>query len=317
MTPRNRLLFIGGWGRSGSTLVDRLLGQVPGVFSAGEVREVWERGCLQDRPCGCGTPFHDCEVWREVGQVAFGGWEAVDLDEVMRLRLTLDRPWMIPPIASRWRWASLERRVGRYTEILRALYGAVFQVTGAEVIVDSSNIPSHALLLREVSEIDLRVLHLIRDSRGVAHSWQKVVEKKVTTGDPQYLPRFGPLGSSARWLVYNAQTSALARLSVPYRRLLYEDLMIRPLQRTREILEFAGLSVPDERLPFIAPDEVRLEPNHTVDGNPIRFSTGSTRLRMDEEWRRKLPSLDRSVVTLATMPGLLRYGYHPFSERNT
>lgn len=317
MIRGSRVLFIGGWGRSGSTLLDRLLGQVPGVFSAGEVREVWERGCLQDRPCGCGKPFHDCEVWSEVGRVAFGGWEALDLDEVLRLRGRLDRPWMVPPIASPWRWATLQESLDRYTEILRELYRGIFQVTGAEVIVDSSNIPSHAFLLREVSDIDLRVLHLIRDSRGVAHSWQKVVEKQVTAGAPQYLPRFGPFASSARWLGYNAETSALARMGVPYRRLRYEDLMARPLAQTRGILRFAGLSVPDESLPFTASDEVRLEPNHTVDGNPIRFSTGSTQLRMDEEWRRKMSSLDRSVVTLATMPGLVRYGYHPFSERST
>jgi hypothetical protein len=52
-----RVLYIGGWGRSGSTLLDLILGQAPGVFSAGEVREIWQSGLVENRPCGCERPF--------------------------------------------------------------------------------------------------------------------------------------------------------------------------------------------------------------------------------------------------------------------
>ena len=93
---RPRLLFIAGWGRSGSTLLDRILGQVPGVFSAGELRDIWRRGALEDRLCGCGSPFRECAVWRKVGEVAFGGWDAIDLVEAQALRDRLDRPWATP-----------------------------------------------------------------------------------------------------------------------------------------------------------------------------------------------------------------------------
>src|SRR6476469_754930 len=58
--PAAPVLFIAGWGRSGSTLLDRMLGQVPGVFSAGELRDIWDRGVREDRLCGCGQPFHEC-----------------------------------------------------------------------------------------------------------------------------------------------------------------------------------------------------------------------------------------------------------------
>ena len=53
-SPRTRVLVIGGWGRCGSTLLDMLLGEIDGFVSAGEVRELWLRGCVEDRPCGCG-----------------------------------------------------------------------------------------------------------------------------------------------------------------------------------------------------------------------------------------------------------------------
>lgn len=314
MIPRRRVLFIGGWGRSGSTLLDRILGQIEGMFSAGEIREIWERGCLQNRPCGCDEPFLDCEIWSEVGRAAFGGWKALEQDEVLRLRFHVDRPWMVPAIVSPWLPSGLRTDVDRYVAILEDLYRGIFEVTGAEVLVDSTKIPSHAYLLRRIPWIDLRVLHLVRDSRGVAYSWQKVVEKRVTSGPTQYLPRYGPLSASIRWLAYNAQTGSLARFGVPYRRLRYEDFLREPRRATERILRFAGLDPASADLPFTARDEVRFASNHTVDGNPIRFATGTMRLHEDDAWRRELPPVDRSLVTLCTLPGLLRYGYHPFDR---
>jgi len=73
-----------------------MLGQVPGVFSAGELRDIWQRGLREDRLCGCGAPFSECDVWRKVGEVAFGGWGELDLGEVQALRERLDRPWSVP-----------------------------------------------------------------------------------------------------------------------------------------------------------------------------------------------------------------------------
>ena len=37
-----RVVYISGWGRSGTTVVDRLLGQLPGFCSVGELRSLWD-----------------------------------------------------------------------------------------------------------------------------------------------------------------------------------------------------------------------------------------------------------------------------------
>ena len=39
-----RVLYVAGAGRSGSTVLANLLGEVPGFVSVGEVRFLWERG---------------------------------------------------------------------------------------------------------------------------------------------------------------------------------------------------------------------------------------------------------------------------------
>ena len=64
---RVRLLYVGGAGRSGSTLLDLLLSEVPGMFAAGEVRYLWNRGVRDNELCGCGQSFLSCPFWSAVG----------------------------------------------------------------------------------------------------------------------------------------------------------------------------------------------------------------------------------------------------------
>jgi hypothetical protein len=54
---------------------------------------------------------------------------------------------------------------------------------------------------------------------------------------------------------------------------------------------------------------VELSPNHTVSGNPSRFTTGAVRIERDDEWIAAQTSEDRWATTALTLPLLLRYGY--------
>jgi Sulfotransferase family len=311
-----RVLYIGGWGRSGSTLLDLILGQAPGVFSAGEVREIWQRGLVENRPCGCERPFRECPFWQAVGEAAFGGWDRIPLPEILRLRYSLDRPWSFPALPLSRVMNSIGTRIQAYTGTLQRLYAAIAEVSGATVIVDSSNLPSHAFLLRAMPGIDLRVIHLVRDSRAVAFSWRKHVEKARSGGPPAALPRYDPGSSSLRWLYYNGLTQTLRQLQVPYTFVRYEDLMDAPRVQAGRLLRHAGLTGNAAEPSYIVGQRVRLEGNHTAEGNPMRFVTGELELRADQAWRRQMPSRDRRVVTALTLPLLSAYGY-PLNGQTT
>ena len=96
---RVRVLYVGGLGRSGSTLMERLVGQLPGVCAVGELVHLWERGVVADERCGCGEPFGRCPFWLQVGKAAFGGWDEVDVSRVAALRARVDRNRFIPALA--------------------------------------------------------------------------------------------------------------------------------------------------------------------------------------------------------------------------
>ena len=79
---RLKILYLLGSSRTGSTLLDNILGEFDGFFSAGEVRFLWRR-LLENRRCGCGQPIGQCEVWGPILQTFLG--PSYDLDEARRI----------------------------------------------------------------------------------------------------------------------------------------------------------------------------------------------------------------------------------------
>jgi hypothetical protein len=309
-----RVLAIGGWGRCGSTVLDMMLGQIDGFVSVGEVREVWLRGCVEDRPCGCGEPFSSCSFWTEVGVEAFGGWSRLDVDDILRVRYRWDRAWGLPRLLSSAGVTSGHGDLARYAATLSRLLRAVAVVAGARVVIDSSKLPTHTLLLRHAPGIDARLVHLVRDSRGVAHSVRKHVAKPVSHGSPTELPRHGAVATSVRYDVYNGAQDVLAgmerRAGRSLLRVRYEDLVADPARWLSTVARHADEEACTD-LPFLdrATRCVTLAANHMVDGNPVRFSDGAVALRLDTAWHQCLHARDRRLVTLMTLPLLARYDY--------
>jgi hypothetical protein len=94
-------------------------------------------------------------------------------------------------------------------------------------------------------------------------------------------------------------------------RVRYEDLVRSPREQVLRVLSAIDEPVTSADLDFISGHSVHLEPTHTVMGNPSRMQSGSTELRVDEEWRRSFPSAQARIVTALTWAGLRRYGYSP------
>jgi Sulfotransferase family len=302
-----KVLYIGGFGRSGSTLVERILGQLPGFCSSGEVVFLWQRGLIDGQLCGCGVPVPECEFWSRVGKTAFGGWDQIDAHEMLDLQKRVDRNRYIPSMVAPKLRPAAQADLDRYTDVLSKLYRAIGEVAGARVVIDASKHASTAFLLRRVPGIDLRVVHLVRDSRGVAYSWTKEVKKpEVTGGDDAFMPQYSPSSSGRQWVAYNLMFDALGLLDKTLI-LRYEALMAEPRKGLERILAHAD--EPSTDFSFLGDGWVDLGCDHTVAGNPMRFHQGRLDLRLDQAWTTKLPERDRKVVTAITWPLQVRYGY--------
>jgi hypothetical protein len=319
MTEQVPVLYIGGHGRSGSTIMAQTLGQIPGFVNVGELWQVWHRGLRENERCGCGHPFYSCEFWRAVGDEAFGGWDNVDVNKMVAFRPYLEGLRYTPHYALAANSGIRSRKISTLLEecgpVLERLYRAIQRVSGARVIVDSSKLSSYAVLLSLLPFANLRVVHLVRDSRAVAYSWQRTKESPAVVGG-RLMPRMSPAKASRRWSLQNYSyglLSGFASLS----RLRYEDFVDDPTFYLAETLSRAGFDVETGSLHDVVHGrEISPSVDHTVSGNPSRFRTGKIELRLDEEWKGRMRSADKNVVTALTAPLLLKYGYLGRGEKS-
>lgn len=308
-----KVLYIAGLGRSGSTVLGNVLGEIEGFFHGGEFNFIWERNLIENRLCGCGAPFDECEVWGSVLKRAFGGMDGTQAREMVRLQSLGTRTRHVPLMLFSWGRRMLASRLEKYLVRLEKLYRTVQESTGSRVIVDSSKLPSYGYVLGMTPGIDLYVVHLIRDPRAAAYSHLK--EPRPDADERTYMYRVNTLKSSLLWDTWNVSSEALWRNSSGrYMRLCYEDFVEKPQRTVEGIL---GMLHEDaRRLPFVGERDARLGVSHTVSGNPNRFRTGQVWLRPDDEWSHRMRPRDKALVTLLTLPLLARYGY-PVVTGNT
>jgi Sulfotransferase family len=301
------VLFVAGAARSGSTLLDRVIGAHEGFFSSGELTYIWQRSFRENHLCGCGTPFHECGFWREVTEDAFGVEPAeVDAEAAEHLKARVDSKWRVPYMALPHA-PHHQPELLAYSELLARLYNAILRVSGARVIVDSSKDPRHGLVLSKLPNIELHVVHLVRDPRGVAFSWKRVRRRPEIHWKAQNMMVKPIWGSASRWTTHNVVAELLSASAASYCRVRYEDFVADPGAAMADIL--APFPWARESDAGIEGNELVLEPMHTMAGNPMRFHTGALKLRLDEEWRRAMPLRERLTVEAATWPLLGRYGY--------
>lgn len=294
------VLYIGGTGRSGSTVLANLLGEADGYVSVGEIRFMWERGLGENRLCGCGEHFSDCAFWQSVLRSAYP-------DGVP------DPATVIPLLQEQTRMRQLPALMAHHDDdalakILTPLYEAIAEVAGASVVIDSSKLPTYASVIDRMPSLDVLMVHLVRDPRAAAFSWKRVKELP-DKGSRRVMERRGVLKSTGLWSVWNSALEWMWRdRPDKYVRVAYEDLVSSPEAQLRLIM--SGLQL--EGAPWQAltgPGTARLSVHHTVAGNPSRMAQGSVTLRLDDEWQQAMPSMDRATVQTLAGPVMHRYGY--------
>ena len=306
-----KILFIAGNGRSGSTLLNVLLGQVPGFFAVGELRRIWDRGLIENRPCGCGLPFQDCPVWDEIFKIAYGGKSQMDALEMIRLR---EKYSQTKHLAGMYlgRDKSENRERKEFVRALGHLYDAIHSHSGCRVIVDASKWPMYARYVEQIPSVQMYVLHLVRDPRACAFSWSRIKEYEPGV----HLPQQNAFRSTAYWVTWNPSISHFwKQKGGRYLFLPYEKFVDDPQSGMRSILAFLGEDA--DSTSFLNGKKVTLHPTHSVAGNIARLTRGELEIKPDHEWETGMSQSSRVLVSAMTWPWLLKYGYVGRSQRTT
>ncbi|HEX4954131.1 MAG TPA: sulfotransferase [Thermoanaerobaculia bacterium] len=301
-----RVIYLAGAGRSGSTWLDTVLGAHPQVVAVGELSKLIPNGWLGAEYCACGKRAPDCPFWTEVRERWLPAAPSSHLATLHAEQLAFERSRHWGRLLAERR--SPSRRFERYREAMLGLYRAVAESAGRPVVVDSSKTPLRALALAGTPGLDLVVVHLVRDARGVAWSYRKSFARDEQAGIQHDIAPQGAGRTALAWILVNLQTEWLRRLlpEGASLRLRYEELMRAPGCELGRLGNLAGLDLGGVAAALERGQELPV--GHTIAGNLLRMK-GSVRLAPDFAWTSRLPPRERAKVERLAGWMLAAYGY--------
>lgn len=272
-----QVLYVAGYSRSGSTMLDMVLGAHPAIVSTGELTYLLADSGNTQRICTCGASYRDCPFWGDWVTGRSSG-EAVAVRRIeSRANLQALRDGRISPV---------DRDL--YYRYARSLTEHALKRSGSTILLDSSKSAKDAagrpIAMLKLAELDVKVLHLTRDPRATVRSYMDKGSNWVLEGyrKARLLESWRPI---LGWTYANRIALDLAADLGPerYLRQSYEDLMIDPAMALDRIGAFAGvdLSVVAAQVldgdAFLAGHNVggnrtRLKPQTVSQGAPIRPS---------------------------------------------
>ena len=286
-----KIVYIMGAGHNGSTILDIAISTHLCLESLGELSKFHRFGLIPDdnRKCACGLPIYDCSFWVQVRQKWADLNGSDNAERYMQLQDRFE--------GSRFGWASLIRNnyipssdFADYMRGTEALYRAVQQTSGSPILVDSSLSPRRAYGLTLNPNIDLYLIHLVRDGRGIIWSLKKPGKKTLTK---KYIP--APSWRTTRyWITSNLQSAlAFNHVQKDKRQIVrYEDFVTNPSEVLEKIASLIGEELFNSAsdLALIHSDQDR----HTVAGNRVRMQK-DIRIKPDFAWMEHLSEKDRKL----------------------
>lgn len=299
--PKIKVLYIAGFERSGSTILNRVLGQIDGFIAWGELRDIWQHGIVENRRCTCGNLFSECSAWQKIFELAFENINEIDPEEILKLQKKT-RSMVLPHYFGFLKDKSFNKRTNPYLMRLEKFYQAIQTTTNSKVIVDSSKASWYGYVLSLLPSIDLYTVHIVRDPRGVCYS----LERRKLTGEPE-CQWYNPLHASASWNLKNYSVEMLLNnTSKHYLRIRYEDFIQSPQTVVKQILNL--LNEKDKELPFIDKTTVKMSKDHIITGSPSsRSEIGTVKLSLDEKWKYSMNNLNKALIDMFTFPIFKKY----------
>jgi len=304
------VIYIAGTPRSGSTLLERLLAESPGLCSVGELNRVWKTGMVQNAPCSCGRNFLECSFWSQVVGDAFPAWKDADALRIHRLRKSVARFRHVPALIRESSKVSSSPGFAELVEATTRIYSSIMKVADCSSILDSSKSSVYPFLLARMPGIRIRVISITRDSRAVANSWaRKKLHHREDDGTPKYFQQCGPAKVSRDWTLDQICGSLLPLAGIRSIRVRYEDLARQPAAELARILRYLDIpNLPNSLKDLEDGGSVTLRPTCIFSGNPVRFES-SIRVLPDNRWRDEMSARNKAITTAMRVPFLIRHGY--------
>lgn len=250
------IIYIMGTGRSGTTILEVLLSNNPGICGVGEVNYIFEHCLRNNVTCSCGKPSLECMFWKRINQRC--NWAKSKLQLIIDVFRSIEWHTNFPLI-----YLNLvpKKKMRLYSDVNRRLFHAIQSISGQMVIVDSSKYAGRALALSRIFSSRLRVLCVTRSPQGLLKAFQN---KNTQEQKPKSL-----MGTLAYYVYVLICCRLVAnRIGQNAYQIRYDDLVADPMGTLKSIENWSGLDLSEARAKISRGD--LFEIGHIVTGNRLR-----------------------------------------------
>jgi hypothetical protein len=285
-----KLIYIASNGRSGSTLLDMLLGKHNECYTLGEFQMMPIDFKNNTQPCGCSKKVSECELWTKIYNK---NKEIINNGTISRFR-EFDGGKVL-------RWAELleiffskpanHKQKELYGEdnyqVLDTVYNHL-QDKDIRYFVDASKDSYRLKWLIQSGYFEIKVLHIIKKPEAFVYSMTKDKEglKKL----------YMTLRMTFRWIVENSIIYKVAHKYATkdnYYKVNYEELAGNFDNEINRIFNFLELEVSSNLY-----NDGFMHTNHAISGNFMRFK--SPKISLDTKWKEKMGMVFKNIVNTLT-----------------
>lgn len=221
MNSTYKVVYIAGNGHSGSTLLDIILGNGKDCFSVGELSFIVRNGLLEEY-CSCNSKISDCDFWDQVFEI-WSNNRTLSFDEYRKLRHRYERNATF--LRTCFNSIFPSRDFKSYKNSTSALFDAIHEVSGAKIIIDSSKSPQRIAVLKGI--VDVQVIHLCREFKGVLNSAKSSSQKDIEKGIEEDNHPRSTRTTLIDWIITNFFTE-FCSIGINSTKLMYKDYIQHP-----------------------------------------------------------------------------------------
>jgi hypothetical protein len=284
INDRSKLIYLLGAGRSGTTLLTIMLSAYENITSLGEMHQFLEHS-NQKRLCACGATLSRCEFWSRIEN----DWECNDVSSIK-----LEERFRKLENHSRIPLALLGiKSNSEYLNYHEKLLTQISQLEDNNWLLDSSKYIARYLMLRASKKISLKGIYMVRDVRGVIHSFGK----KVQT-------RRSPLNAIMYYSAINFFGQLVCWTDKRIIKIRYEDLMCHPEITMQKIYDH--IFEEDAEMPPLV-ETYRMP--HIIGGNRMK-SSQEVKIIYDQAWKRSMKRVQQIGYAILVFPFMFINSYN-------
>ncbi len=281
-----RVLYIAGAGHSGSTLISSLIGMHERFVSGSEICFLlYDLAKRKNHSCSCGEKLVACPIWGHV----LREWEKlspVTIDQYLSYQKKYERLRFLLNPFKRKEFESEEFK--KFTSATKILYEVIQRHTKKDWIIDASKSPSRAYILQKMGFAEIKIIHLVRDGRGLAYSMLK-------RGQSWFR-------ALLFWMAVNLMTDIFLNKKI----IPYEIFCAAPSACMKKIGDYIDEDL--SALSTIMEKDQLVRFEHIPNGNGVRAKK-EIKVKFDQAWKTNFSGVKRLIATIITAPFLWRYGY--------